>query len=147
MQKMECIICCTIRRYEMIRDEMHDEMQAWMIVYLRRGLPNVDSLSLCPSPYTHRRPVCLHHPSISVHPLSPSLSPSSLYLRTPAIAQSSAKLNGSGKQIVPPQRSLWEQVSSCSYMFKEDALFTPLYVSKRPSRLYIYLRVGPSLYR
>jgi len=70
-------------------DEMiQDEMR----VYLPRGLPNKYSPSLRPPPPY-------------------------LYIRTPAIAQSSAKLSGSGgeKQIIAPQRAqecAWEVLES-----------------------------------
>jgi len=57
-----------------------------MKFYLPRGLPNIYSPSLSPSPL----PLDLHPP------LSPSPSPSLLYLCTHAVARSSVKLTGGG---------------------------------------------------
>jgi len=58
--------------------------------------------------YTPRHSVNLRYPFICIQLPSPSPFPSSLYLCTLAIAQSSAKLSGGGgeKRIFPPQ---WEQ--------------------------------------
>jgi hypothetical protein len=70
-------------------------------------LPVTPSISATPvSPNTRRRSVRFHHPGIAVHPPSSSPSPSSLYLRTPTIAQSSAKLSdGGGERLIfPPRR-------------------------------------------
>jgi len=115
MQKMECIICCMIRRYDRIWDEIQDAIRCNACSdesLLAPGspeyiLPVALSISLTPeSPYTHPRSVHLHHPCIPVHVPSPSLSPSSLFIHTPAVTQSSAKLSGGGgggKRIFPPQ--------------------------------------------
>jgi len=69
-----------------------------MRCYVPRGLPNIYSLSLHPSPLPLH--LC---PAVSS---SPSLSP--LYLSTPSVARSSAKLSGGGgeKQIVPPHHNM-----------------------------------------
>jgi len=78
---------------------MRHKIQDAMLCYLPQGLPNIYSLLLCPS----MLPLYLRLPPL------PSLSPSSLHLRTPAIAQSSAKLSGGGgggggeKRIFPSQ--------------------------------------------
>ena len=78
--------------------------------------------SICPRVfwiYAPRRSIHLHYPSISVYLLLPSLSPSSLYLRKRAVAQSSAKLSSGGRSarwIFPPKhckRSIayWQSAS------------------------------------
>jgi len=77
--EIECVICCMIRWYEM---RWHDKMHA---IY-----PRVSRI------YTPHHSVLLRYLCISVHPPSPSPCPSSLNLRTPAVAQSSATLRGSG---------------------------------------------------
>jgi len=69
----------------------------------------------------------LHYPCISVHLPSPGLSPSSLYLCTRAVAQSSAKLSGGGgggeKRIFPPLQYHF----GCSFfLFSLLCLFTLL---------------------
>jgi len=85
MGKIHIVIRCVIR-WDMVQDAS----------YLPQGPPNI---------YSH-----LHSPSpLLLHlcmPLSPSSSRLSWYLRTPAVAQSSARLSGSGgeKWIFPPQR-------------------------------------------
>jgi len=71
MRRIQCIICCMIKWYE---------------IYLPRGLANIYSLSHSQSPL----------PLHLCTPPSPSWSPSSVYLHTPAIAQSSANLSGGG---------------------------------------------------
>ena len=87
---------------KMIWDEIQDAMQCklpWESIY-----PGVFPI------YTPRRSVHLSNPCISVHPESHSLSPSSLYPCTPAVAQSSAKLNGcvgGGRRIFSPHREVW----------------------------------------
>jgi len=55
--------------------------------------------------YTPCRSVNLRYSCISGHPSSPSPCPSFLYLLTPTVAQSSAKLSGGGgeKRICQPQ--------------------------------------------
>ena len=110
MRKMQCIIRCMIRRYEMMLDEMRCK--------LRSIYPKVSRI------YTPRRSVHLCYPCISVHPPSPSPSPSSLYLPTLAVAQSSAKLSGGGgeKRIFLPQlesnmntrRCTWRRIRRCT---------------------------------
>jgi hypothetical protein len=77
-----------------------------MRVNLPQGHPNIYSQSLCPSPLR----LVLHPPPL------PSTSTSSLHLRTPAVAQSSAKLSGGGgeKQIFPPHFPLESVLASNS---------------------------------
>ena len=79
---------------KMIWDEMMRLTMRWKI-----HLPRV------PRIYTPCRSAHLHYPCISIHPWSPWWSQSSLYLRTPAVAQSCAKLSGGGGEIriCPPQ--------------------------------------------
>ena len=94
MGMIECVIRCIIRWYKMRWVVVQD------VIYRPRSLLSIYSSSRCPS----LLPLNLRTPT------SPSPSPSSLYPRTPAVAQSSAKLSGGGgcggeKWIFPPQRS------------------------------------------
>jgi hypothetical protein len=70
-------------------------------------LPDTSYISATPvSVYTWNSEVCLHRLCIFIHLMSPIQSPSSLFLCTPAVTQSSAKLNGGGgsdEQIILPQ--------------------------------------------
>jgi len=87
MRKIECVILCMIKRYEMIWAELR--------VYIPQGLPKTSSP--LPSPSLLPLYIC--------PPPSPSPSLPSQYHRTPTVAQSSAKLSVAAgeNQIFPPQ--------------------------------------------
>ena len=101
MRKMECIIHCMIGWWDEMRWDTRCGASLDVSLSTLESpeyiLPVTPSISVSPlSPYTCHCSVDLYHPCNSVHPPSPSPSPSSLYLRWPGIAQSSAKLSSGG---------------------------------------------------